>query len=86
MVLTPVMGAGAGAAFRSRTPVESRALSWLAFARGCLSRRQAALSADADAAVFAEVAHALAAELPYVIALDGLQIQVLDFGTSKGAQ
>lgn len=64
--------------------MESRALSWLAFARGCLLRRQAALTADADAASFAEVAHALAAELPYVIALDSLQIQVLNFGTPKG--
>lgn len=64
--------------------MESRALSWLAFARGCLLRRHAALTADADAASFAEAAHALAAELPYVIALDALQIQVLDFATPYG--
>ena len=68
---------GVGAGFRSRTPVESRALSWLAFARGCLLRRPPVLSAEADAASYAEVAHALGAELPYVIPLGSLQIQVV---------
>ena len=64
--------------------MESRALSWLAFARACLSQRQTALSTAADAASFAEVAQALGAELPYVIALDALQIQVRDCGGAWG--
>ena len=65
------------AGLKSRTPVESRALLWLAFAASCLAdSRHAAVPRHADPAAVVEVAQELADETPYVIAQQALQIQV----------
>lgn len=68
--------AGVNIHSRIRSPVEARILSWTAFANTCLLEKQAVLTAASDATNLSDVAQALAGELPFVIALKSLQIEV----------
>lgn len=60
------------------SPVDTRALSWMAFGRCCLDAELHVESRPLswDAAAFAAVATALARQPPRVTALDGLHVQV----------
>lgn len=67
-----------GAYAKQLSPVDTRALSWMAFGRCCLDTELHVGSRPLswDAAGFAAVATALARQPPRAAALDGLHVQV----------
>ena len=66
---------GAGSA-RRLPPAESRALSWLAFAKACCGEAWQAPASECDSAAFSQAADQLAAQVPYQAACVDLTLQV----------
>ena len=69
------------------SPVDTRALSWLALARGCLDAQRLASSAPAtwDAAAFTATAWSLAVQPPFAAAWRQLSVQVSGGGVEAGS-
>lgn len=67
-----------GQSAKSLSPVDTRALSWLAFARGCLDAQRHAASKPGlwDSTAFAAAAWALAQQPPFVASWRTLSVQV----------